>query len=50
MDDKVTSRIKYQRDDVDAFDPADWQEINEFLSDAVIRMEKAFQLEVRRIH
>jgi Domain of unknown function (DUF4268) len=50
MDDKVTSRIKYQRDDVDAFDPADWQEINDSLSDAVIRMEKAFHPEVRRIH
>jgi hypothetical protein len=50
MDDKVTSRIKYQRDDVDAFDPADWPEINEFLSDAVIRMERAFRPEVRRIH
>jgi hypothetical protein len=50
MDDKVTSRIKWQRDDVDAFDPADWEEINGFLSDAIIRMERAFRPEVRRIH
>jgi hypothetical protein len=50
MDDKVTSRIKFQRDDVDAFDPTDWAEINGFLSDAVVRMEKVFRPEVRRIH
>jgi Domain of unknown function (DUF4268) len=50
MDDKVTSRIKYQRGDIDAFDPTDWPVINEFLSGAVIRMENAFRPEVRRIH
>ncbi|MBI1892949.1 MAG: DUF4268 domain-containing protein [Candidatus Rokubacteria bacterium] len=50
MDDKVTSRIKFQRDDVVAFDSAGWQEINEFLSDAIIRMERTFRPEVRRIH
>lgn len=50
MDDKVTSRVKYQRDDVDPFDSADWQEINEFLGDAIVRMERTFRPEVRRIH
>lgn len=49
MDDNVTSRIKYQLDNVDAFDSADWIKINNFLVDAVLRFEKTFTSEIKRI-
>ncbi len=47
MEDKITSRIKYQLDDVNAFEKDDWEKINKFLIDATIRMEKVFEKEVR---
>lgn len=49
MNDKVTSRVKYQLDGVNAFDRADWDKINNFLVDGVIRFEKAFSTEIKRI-
>lgn len=42
MDDKVTSRIKWQLDDVSIFNPQDYLKINEFLIDGAVRMRKAF--------
>ncbi|MCX6740819.1 MAG: DUF4268 domain-containing protein, partial [Candidatus Parcubacteria bacterium] len=46
MEDKVTSRIKYQLDGVNAFEKEDWVKINQFLIDATIRMEKIFKKQV----
>ena len=49
MDDKITSRIKYQLDNVNAFEKEDWQKINDFLIDATIKMEKVFAKEVKNL-
>lgn len=43
MDDKVSSRIKYQLDGLNIFDENDWQKMNEFMIDASQRMFKAFK-------
>jgi hypothetical protein len=42
MDNKVTSRIKWQLEDVSVFNPQDYSKINEFLIDGVERLRKAF--------
>lgn len=42
MDEKVTSRIKWQLDGVSVFDEKDYPKINEFLIDGMERMRKAF--------
>lgn len=42
MDDKVTSRIKWQLDDVSVFEPNDYEKMNKFLIDGMERMRKAF--------
>lgn len=49
MEDKVTSRIKYQLDDVNAFDNEDWPKMNKFLIDGIIRMNKAFQKSTKEL-
>lgn len=46
MDDKVTSRIKIQLDNVNAFEPEYWPKINKFLIDATIQLQKVFEKEV----
>ncbi|OGE96823.1 MAG: hypothetical protein A3A83_02160 [Candidatus Doudnabacteria bacterium RIFCSPLOWO2_01_FULL_48_57] len=46
MDDKMTSRIKFQLDGVNAFEKEDWPKINVSLIDATIRMEKVFKKEI----
>jgi hypothetical protein len=47
MDDKVTSRIKWQLDGVNVFEDSDHQKMNEFLIDGIKRMKKAFSALVR---
>jgi hypothetical protein len=42
MDDKVTSRIKYQLDGVSAYEGSDYPQMNKFLIDATERMKRAF--------
>ncbi len=42
MDDKVTSRIKWQLDAVSVFEESDYQKMNAFLIDGIERMRKAF--------
>lgn len=43
MEDRVTSRIKYQLDGVDVFNQEDWSKMNDFIIDAALRMHKAFK-------
>lgn len=47
MENKVTSRIKYQLDRVNAFEKEDWERINQFLIYVTIRMEKVFEKKVK---
>jgi hypothetical protein len=42
MDDKETSRIKWQKNDVSVFEEEDYPVMNKFLIDGVDRMKKAF--------
>lgn len=42
MDDKITSRIKWQLDGVSVFEESDYSKMNEFLIDGLDRMKKAF--------
>lgn len=49
MDDKITSRIKFQLNDVNAFNEDDWFKINKFLIDVTTRMEKIFSPHVHKI-
>ena len=42
MDDKVTSRIKWQLDGVSVFEESDYQKMNAFLVDGTERMKRAF--------
>ena len=48
MDDKVTSRIKWQLDDVSVFEESDYQKMNEFLIYGLERMRKSFSELVRK--
>jgi len=41
MDDKVTSRIKWQLDGVSVSEESDWQKMNEFMTDGVTRLYEA---------
>ena len=43
MEDKISSRVKYQLDGVDVSNELDWKKMNEFLIDGVVRMSKAFR-------
>lgn len=43
MEDNVTSRIRYQLDGVNAFNPEHTDRINKFLIDGTERMQKAFE-------
>jgi Domain of unknown function (DUF4268) len=49
MDDKVTSRIKYQLDGVSVNEESDYPEMNKFLIDATERMRKAFSGPVSKL-
>jgi hypothetical protein len=50
MDENVTSRIKYQKDDLSYFEKDDWAEINEFLIVNSIKMEKAFAEKMKSLN
>ena len=49
MEDKVTSRIKYQLDGVSVYEEAYYPKMNEFLIDAAERMKKAFTTPVNKL-
>lgn len=49
MDDRVTSRIKYQLDGVSVFNEEDWQKMNDFMIDATSRLHKAFKDPVQKL-
>ncbi len=49
MEDRVTSRIKYQLDGVDIFNEEDWSKMKNFLTDAAMRMHKAFKEPVQHL-
>lgn len=49
MEDRVTSRIKYQLDGVDVFNEDDWTKMNDFMIDAALRMHKAFKTPVQQL-
>jgi len=49
MEDNVTSRIKYQLDDVNIFDEEDWSKMIEFLIDTSARMHRAFKEPIKRL-
>lgn len=49
MEDRVTSRIKYELGEVSIFDKEDWPRMNEFLIDAAIRMHAAFKEAVHNV-
>ena len=49
MDNRTTSRIKFQLDGVDAFNKDDWQKINQFIIDGAVRMYKVFKDRVQKM-
>lgn len=49
MEDNVTSKIKYQLDGVDVSNEKNWEKMNTFLIDGVVRMHNAFQNPVRKL-
>ncbi len=49
MNDKVTSRIKWQLDGVSVFEEGDYGKMNDFLIDGLERMKKAFTGPIRSI-
>lgn len=49
MDDKVTSRVKFQLDGVSAFNQEDWYKMNKFLIENTTKMEKIFSTYVQRL-
>ncbi len=49
MEDNVTSRIKYQLDKVDVSNEKDWEKMNAFLIDGVVRMHNVFKDPVRKL-
>jgi hypothetical protein len=49
MEDRVTSRIKYQLDGVDVFNENDWGKMNDFMIDAALKMHKAFKDPVHQL-
>ena len=49
MDDRVTSRIKYQLDGVSVFNEDDWPKMNDFIIDAASRLHKVFKDLVQKL-
>jgi hypothetical protein len=49
MEDKITSRIKYQLDGVSVYEETDYPKMDEFLIDAAVRMKKAFAVPVSKL-
>lgn len=50
MSDKITSKIKYQLEDVNVYDKEYWPRMIEFLVDAGERMERAFREPVKEMN
>lgn len=48
MDDKVTSRIKWQLDGVSVFEENDYEKMNKFLIDGLNRMKKSFSEPIKK--
>ena len=46
LNDKKASRIKYQKEEVNIFNKNDWPIMIDFLIDAMVRLEKAFKLQL----
>lgn len=49
MEDRVTSRIKFQLDGVDIFNQSDWPKMNEFMIETTIKMHQAFKGPVQKL-
>jgi len=49
MDDRVTSRVKYQLDGVNLYNEEDWKKMNEFMIDGALRLHKVFKERVQRL-
>ena len=49
MDDKVTSRIKYQLDGVSYFEESDWQKMNEFMIRSTELMMRSFGSTIKKL-
>lgn len=49
MDDKVSSRVKYQLDGVNAYEKEEWPKINKFLIEVIPLIHKAFEPRVREL-
>lgn len=49
MEDRVTSRIKYQLNDVDIFNKEAWTKMNDFMIDAALRLHKAFKEPLQKL-
>ncbi|MBT3642564.1 DUF4268 domain-containing protein [archaeon] len=50
MEENVTSRIKNQLDGVDVSNKEDWNKMNSFLIDSIVRMDKAFRMQISKIN
>jgi len=50
MDDKVSCRIKAQRDDVSIYEKEDWDKMIDYMVDVAERMEKAFRNPVKQLN
>ncbi len=49
LDEKRACRIKYELTGVNVFHKEDWDEMIKFISDAILRMEKAFRNSVKEV-
>lgn len=49
MDNKITSKIKFKLNGVNAFNQEDWSRINKFLIENTVKMEKIFSPYVQRL-
>ena len=49
MENRITSRVKNQLDDVNVYSEADWPKMNDFLIDSAKRMQTVFKAEVQKL-
>jgi len=50
LDNKKSSRIKYELKDVNFFNKDDWEKMIEFMVDGMIRMEKVFKEHLKKVN
>lgn len=50
MDEKVSCRIKYEKQGVSYFEESDWQTMIDFLIEAAERMERAFRTPIKKMN